>query len=482
MSDQRDVLQRMFDETNRFANFGDAIVEIGVSGVRCHQNTRIQFGSPISAFCGLNGTGKSTLLQLAATAYRPPLDEPYNISDFMVVSALDPNPFAPHAKVEFKFWSEQRTARTLTFSRSTLSTRWRGYNRRREGGVFFAGIGMYLPRTEQPSFAARAPKLKVTESQDVIGRIYTWTCKILGQNYNKIVSHLLNVTDRRGGRISTVHKGQIGYSEAHMGFGEARTIHIVSTLETIPDKSLVLLEEPETSLHLSAQHEFGRYLVDVARHKRHQVLLTTHSEFLLQALPSASRLYLEKSDSGIRVIPGLTAVEARSLMALGHQKALTVLVEDECAKAILSEIVRRHDLSFLQSLNVCVGGDKDSIRNTVVGLKKTTILIAAVRDGDKAGSPSENIFKLPGSLPPEKELFQAAAVETYVKDHYGLQLSDFRSEIDGVDHHSWCERLAVRIGADERALTWELSRVYARALPESETSTLVNLLKEATRR
>ena len=40
------------------------------AGVRCHTNTLIEVQSPITAFCGLNGTGKSTLLQLAAVAYR----------------------------------------------------------------------------------------------------------------------------------------------------------------------------------------------------------------------------------------------------------------------------------------------------------------------------------------------------------------------------------------------------------------------------
>jgi predicted ATPase len=481
MSDPRGKLQSMFAEANRFPNFGDIIVEICITGVRCHQNTRIEIANPITAFCGLNGTGKSTILQLAATAYRPEFGAPFNISDFMAVSALDPRPFADHAKVEFKFWTEARTTRTLTFSRSTRSTRWQGYTRRRPGNVFFAGIGMYLPRIEQPSFISRASKFKVSQSNDLVGRIREWTCRILGQSYSRLVSHILNVRDRRGGKITAVERDAIGYSEAHMGFGEARTIHIVSTLEAIPDESLVLLEEPETSLHLSAQHEFGRYLIDVALQKKHQILLTTHSEFLLQALPSASRIYLERSDSGIRSIPGLTAIEARSLMALGHSKALTVLVEDECAKAVLSEIVRRHDSAFLKSLNICVGGDKDRIRNTVLGLKDTFILIAAVRDADKEHSPKDNIFKLPGSKPPEQELFGSKAVAEHIQKHYAMSLGDFLIEVAGMDYHSWCERLATRVAGDRAAVTWELAREYARALPEIESSNLVTLLKEATR-
>ncbi len=471
----------MFDEANRFPNFGEVITELKINGIRCHSSTVIPITSPIVAFCGLNGTGKSTILQLAAAAYRPPASAAYSISDFMVVSALDPQPFKDTASVEFRFWQESRSTRPLTLSRSRTSTRWRGYSRRRQRSVYLAGIGMYLPRCEQPSFASRARFLTVSGTSDVVGRIRDCTCKILGTGYDRLISSILNIRDRRGGRISSVQRGGMQYSEAHMGFGEARTIHIVSTLESLPPQSLVLLEEPETSLHLSAQHEFGRYLVDVAIERKHQIFVTTHSEFLLQSLPSASRIYLERIATGIRAIPGLTAIEAKSLMALGHVRALTVLVEDPCAKEVLVEIIRRHDPVFLRSLSICVGGDKDKIRNTVHGLRETNLRIAAVRDADKEGAPAENIFKLPGTLPPEKEIFQNGAFRDHVRNTYGVELADFATELVGIDHHDWFDRLADRIQKSHEALVSEAAKAYVASLPETETSTLVQLLKEATR-
>jgi uncharacterized OB-fold protein len=41
MSDPRDVVQKMFEEANRFANFRDILVEIGIFGVRCHHAASI---------------------------------------------------------------------------------------------------------------------------------------------------------------------------------------------------------------------------------------------------------------------------------------------------------------------------------------------------------------------------------------------------------------------------------------------------------
>ena len=69
MPDPREQLRRKF-ESNRFANFGNVITKFIVKNVRCHTNTIINVESPITAFSGFNGTGKSTLLHLAAAAYK----------------------------------------------------------------------------------------------------------------------------------------------------------------------------------------------------------------------------------------------------------------------------------------------------------------------------------------------------------------------------------------------------------------------------
>jgi predicted ATPase len=128
MSDPRNILQSMFKEADRYNNFGEMLIRIQVKGFRCHGNTLVEFASPITAFCGLNGTGKSTFLQLAAASYTN--SEPYYIKHFMVVGTLDPTPFRDDALVEFKFWQNDRTLKPLTLSRNASTKRWQGYSRR----------------------------------------------------------------------------------------------------------------------------------------------------------------------------------------------------------------------------------------------------------------------------------------------------------------------------------------------------------------
>jgi len=83
MNDQRHALDSMFKESSRYNNFDEILMQMQIQGFRCHANTIIKINSPITALCGLNGTGKSTILQLAAAAYKGNLPRTgYYIKDF----------------------------------------------------------------------------------------------------------------------------------------------------------------------------------------------------------------------------------------------------------------------------------------------------------------------------------------------------------------------------------------------------------------
>lgn len=484
MNDKRNILQNMFLPSNRFTNYGNILMRLRVTGFRCHDNTIIDIENPITAFSGINGAGKSTILQLAASAYAPSLEKgkKYYLSNFFIVGTLDPKPFNENASVEYNYLDAGVRPKIVTLTRNDNTKRWRGYARRPTRDVFFAGVGLYIPQTEQRDFFFRnAEKICVQDTCQVDSRIKEWTCKILGYSYDNISSNIVECFKREG-QIMTVQRSGTSYSEAHMGYGEGRIQYLINALEILPEKSLVLIEEPETSLHPSAQHELGRYFVDVACHKKHQIMITTHSEYILEALPSQSRIYIKKDSDGTTTIPGLTALQAKSLMAAGHTKALFVLVEDKYAKAVLSEMLRRIDPDFLVSISINPVGDKDIIGKTARTLKSTGLPVVAVRDADKDDQPSDNIFKLPGTLPPEKEMFNNEQVKKFLSEFYKINFDDYSTSLSGVDHHYWFERLSNSLNLEEDVLVNEAARIYAHNIREEECVTLAKLLKEATRK
>src|SRR5262245_13279922 len=167
MADQRSILQRKFEQRDRFANFGDALMKITISGFRGHSNTIIDIQSPITALSGLNGCGKSTVVELAAAAYRPPDGPPYQISTFFAVGPLDPAPFLPTASVGFDDWQNNQTVRSITLSRTARSN-WSGYRRRPERQVTFISGDIHVPRVERHDFVVRkAAHLQVEAITDL---------------------------------------------------------------------------------------------------------------------------------------------------------------------------------------------------------------------------------------------------------------------------------------------------------------------------
>ncbi|MDE2981405.1 MAG: AAA family ATPase [Gemmatimonadota bacterium] len=482
MGDRRNTLQAKFAPAHRYANFGDVLVRMRVRGFRCHANTMVEIQSPITAFCGMNGTGKSTLLQVLAIAYkRLAPARPYYVKDFLVIGPLDPAPFSDVAEVEFTYLKNPTDHKTVTISRRPTQ-RWSGYVRRPDREVYFAGVGHYLPRIEQRDFVVRhAKNLQITAQHDIPQVVREAASTILACQYSAATSKAVTYS-RYNSEIVCVRRGGVEYSEAHMGFGEGRTQSLVVALERIPEKSLVLVEEPETSLHPSAQHSLARYLMDVSIRRGHQIFLTTHSEYLLKALPGPSRLYLKRdSTDSIRCRAGLSAAEARSLMTDGATKALTVLVEDECAQAILRELLRRVEPGFLKTTGIYAAGDAKSLARTAQVLRDTGLSVTIVRDGDQPEAPANSIFKLPGKEAPEKEMFNDAGVRAHVETRYGVHLDDFFAGLGNVNHHDWIPRLAIQVNVDARALLVELARTYASNVPENDAVNLRDVLRQSIR-
>jgi hypothetical protein len=204
--------------------------------------------------------------------------------------------------------------------------------------------------------------------------------------------------------------------------------------------------------------------------------------FLLSALPRASIVYLKRRPSGVEAIRNLGPLEVRSLLADGHVKALHVLVEDDSAQCILRELIRRGNPDFLRVIDIHVGGDANALAITVRALVQTNMPIACVRDGDQPAVPKENIFKLPGELAPERELFGNDAVKAHLREEYDTDLDDFCTSLIGIDHHDWFARLAEYVSEERPSLLSGAARAYVRSLPELEVDSLIRQLKEASLR
>lgn len=491
MADHRIAIQNPW-EHNRFATFGNALVGLDVKGFRAHGETSIDIESPVCAIVGPNGSGKTTLLHLAAAGYKAPqgaTSTDYKLSQFFAIGGLDPTPFRPDCKLTLRYArSGQGGPRTVNLTRREQSQRWSDYKKREPRIVDFIGVKDFLPRVETNEFVFRkAATLTVGNAQDVHPDIARNVSEILGRSYVSIAER--SVTHGRMQQsVICAASGNSLYSENNMGFGERKVHKLVQRLEALPNQATILIEEPEIALHYAAQYRLGVYLCKYALRKKSQILLTTHSERLIDALPQKSRIYLFPSQNGVRVLPGLSATQAGDLLADGHSAQTKVIVEDDVAAAIVAELVRRVEPALLKTLKLVVAGQDTpagrvaggvgNIRTAMKVVREAGSKICAVLDGDMDDDVANFIYKLPGALPPEKEMMD----QVLVKDRLMARYTDLSTESIAAccqaDHHGWLQQIADEVSDERTVVLATVANAYASAIPINDAQALVHLLKE----
>lgn len=171
MPDPVPQLRAKYSEEHRYANFGAALTGMRIEGFRGINGLNIEFDSPIIAFSGLNGAGKSTVGQLAVCTHRKPATaqqyKRYYVKDFFPSSVADPNPFSANARVQFRYQTDVTGSRQeVTVSRAIRE--WSGYKRQPERHCYYVGFSLYIPKIERKNFSIyRSTTLELRDVQNI---------------------------------------------------------------------------------------------------------------------------------------------------------------------------------------------------------------------------------------------------------------------------------------------------------------------------
>jgi len=166
---------------------------------------------------------------------------------------------------------------------------------------------------------------------------------ILGHEYlaATIVRHTL-YPGYRGQDISVLfQKPSMSYSEAFAGSGEVAVVSSVLKILSADDGALVLLDEPETSLHPGAQRRFLAFLLDRIKVAKIQVVISTHSPEFVHGLPDSAIKVLAETPTG-KVAVGNSSSSLVAFKRIGAKVGgkVRVIVEDDLALKVV-DLARR---------------------------------------------------------------------------------------------------------------------------------------------
>lgn len=262
--------------------------------------------------------------------------------------------------------------------------------------------------------------------------------KILQKNYSeaRYIRHTLY--DKNAHSPSVIFKtASRSYSECFAGSGELAVVNFVLALGNLEDYGLLLLDEPETSLHPGAQEKLAELLLRLVNDKHIQVIISTHSPTFVQLLPAEALVVLDETPIGVMPRPFPTKASAFERLGIVDKEKITILTEDKLLKAVVDRAVSFFPKPLRDKVNVVPAelGVSEMLSNQVRAHIQADSKVLMVVDGDQADI--EKIFdQEPDDLSPK----QKQVVLEKLKD---LNVSVIGSTADLNGWMRWCKNRVV---------------------------------------
>jgi predicted ATP-dependent endonuclease of OLD family len=178
-----------------------------------------------------------------------------------------------------------------------------------------------------------------------------WVSHILGRTYTKItILHhsffgLPGITVKVEVKNNDDAVNSTEYSEAYAGSGEYAVIMMVHQIYAANEKSLILMDEPENSLHPESQRRLMKYILHAASNKKIQFIISSHSQYMSENMPDESRIMLYLNENGTVEVESCVG-HSRAFIGIGGvpQAVLGKIIiqtEDNLAARILREAIFR---------------------------------------------------------------------------------------------------------------------------------------------
>lgn len=417
-----------------------------IEGIRGWRGERFECRFPIMAIVGENGVGKSTVLQAAAATCRPRGKKRgariHHASWFFPDTAWES---IENAAVRYQY-REGNESKSGSIRKPT--ERWRGYEKRPEREMRYVDLGRIQPVSERPGYYKLAKSTVSEISADAfdstkVDRI----SQIMGRNYEDAKMSLTDGDKKR--TVPVLKANGLQYSGFHQGAGETAITELLEV--DFPKYGLILIDEVESSLHPRAQRRLIRDLATMCKNREVQIILTTHSTFILDELPLEARACIMLTEGGREIVYGVTPDFAMSRMDDVPHYECDLYVEDPRSKRLLSEIIVAGEPDLLRRCQIVPFGAASVGRSLghMVAKNRFPRPTRVFLDGDE--SPSEGCFLLPGEDAPERVVFEGLAEINWgdLAQRIGRGAAETIDACESAkllgDHHAWLDHAANRL-------------------------------------
>jgi len=446
-----------------------------IKDIRGWSGQRVPLSFPIVAIVGENGSGKSTILQTAACAYQNVAGESWFPSEFFPETAWD------NLRDVRMTYGYKQGGEHFSSSIRKPTTRWLGQPDRPERPVEYIDLSRLQPVGTRVGYARIAKNKHLEHSAtsftpDQVSRL----SQIMGREYDNARMAISSIDKNR--EIPVLSKGQRVYSGFHQGSGETTIAELLRS--QLPQYGLVLIDEIESSLHPRAQRRMVRDLAAAARERECQIILTTHSPYVLDELPLKARAYILETAGLKEIVSGVSPEFAMTKMDDEQHPECELFVEDARGATLLGEILSRHagDVFIRCSiipygtanLGVALGQITSANR-----FRRPTVVFL---DGDQ--DPATGCVLLPGGDAPERVVFEKLRGQKWrhLWTRIGRDVSSIADACERAmtltNHHDWVRFAANQLMCGGDVLWQAMCSEWAELTPTSDVRYLVEAIQD----
>lgn len=389
-------------------------IELRSGSIRALSNLRINFKYPLSAISGRNGSGKSTILALAACAFHgahngwrlPARTLPYyRFSDFFFQAHGEVPVDGVRVRYEIHY-DKWKPSENLPEGKGVgyqerwknKGGKWNDYASRVLRPVAYFGIDRVVPPSErgtivnQRRYFISPNKKSIAEdsARDSVSRV-------LGVKYED-----LELRGFGAYKLPLVSKKEGKYSGFNMGAGEQALFALFLAIHSAPKAALFVIDELELGLHEAAQRQLIHELKEVTLKSAHQFIFTTHSPAILGALPPEGRFFIDNTAAGTHVIEGVSPGFAAGRLSGQSSEEVCIYLEDVSAEVLLSSYMSIDDR---RRVRICEVGSNSAVvmqmaARFVDGTGSSDVL--CVLDGDQRAASAAHMSRFLGLVPQKR--------------------------------------------------------------------------------
>jgi predicted ATPase len=237
--------------------------------------------------------------------------------------------------------------------------------------------------------------------------------------------------------------------------GTKEILYLITLLHTTPNESLLLIEEPEIHLHPDAVHKFLSLIEKMSSEDHEQVLITTHSPALLDAIPF-DKIFIVLKESGkttVEQLKGQQAVEKilsqagvpKSWLLLSEMPLFLLIVEGRDDNKIWRKFLQKTGIDFVKErVPVASPGDSEDKNGGYkkaiemgIFIKKarmpTPFMIVLDSDGESRKAEKEKELKQARFSTEEYYILDEKEIESYLLDPAIISKTITHKTIDEIE-------------------------------------------------